>query len=117
MRIAEADVTGVTLVADEFGAASAVGAVVDRFRLPFPVPADLQPLFAERAPVLRRRVGLHEERREHSRWLPRAPALGEDGVLGLVRRREGEDADALPPSSSWAATSLDAGDRQSRRNR
>jgi hypothetical protein len=44
VRIAEADVTGVTLVADEFGAASAVGAVFDRFRLPFPVPADLQPL-------------------------------------------------------------------------
>jgi hypothetical protein len=43
VRIAEAGITGVTVVADEFGAASAVGAVVDRFRLPFPVPDDLQP--------------------------------------------------------------------------
>ncbi|WP_344092901.1 hypothetical protein [Microbacterium deminutum] len=43
VRIAEAGVRGVTVVADEFGAASAVGAAVDRFRLAFPVPPELRP--------------------------------------------------------------------------
>lgn len=38
VRIAEVSTDGVTLVADEFGAASAVGASPERFRLPFPVP-------------------------------------------------------------------------------
>ena len=44
VRIAEASVRGVTVVADEFGAASAVGATLERFRLAFPVPEDLRPL-------------------------------------------------------------------------
>lgn len=42
VRIAEASSRGVTVVGDEFGAASAVGADLDRFRLPFPAPADLR---------------------------------------------------------------------------
>ncbi|MFE7845362.1 hypothetical protein ACFUTX_09255 [Microbacterium sp. NPDC057407] len=42
VRIAEASPRGVTVVADEFGAASAVGADLDRYRLPFPAPAELQ---------------------------------------------------------------------------
>lgn len=42
VRIAEASIRGVTVVADEFGAASAVGAVLDRFRLTFPVPPELR---------------------------------------------------------------------------
>ncbi|WP_127473828.1 hypothetical protein [Microbacterium sulfonylureivorans] len=42
VRIAEASPRGVTVVADEFGAASAVGADLERFRLPFPVPAELR---------------------------------------------------------------------------
>lgn len=41
VRIAEASTSGVTVVADEYGAASAVGASPDRFALPFPVPGDL----------------------------------------------------------------------------
>ncbi len=41
VRIAEASVRGVTVVADEYGAASAVGAAPDRFRLAFPVPPEL----------------------------------------------------------------------------
>ncbi len=43
VRIAEASARGVTVVADEFGAASAVGAVLERFRLPFPVTDELAP--------------------------------------------------------------------------
>ena len=43
VRIAEASVRGVTVVADEYGAASAVGADPDRFRLPFPVAGELVP--------------------------------------------------------------------------
>lgn len=43
VRIAEASQRGVTVVADEFGAASAVGAVLERFRLPFPLTDELLP--------------------------------------------------------------------------
>lgn len=43
VRIAEASPRGVTVVGDEYGAASAVGAVLDRFRLPFPAPQELRP--------------------------------------------------------------------------
>lgn len=43
VRIAEASPRGVTVVADEYGAASAVGADPERFRLPFPVGDDLTP--------------------------------------------------------------------------
>ena len=43
VRIAEASARGVTVVADEFGAASAVGADLERFRLPVPAPDALQP--------------------------------------------------------------------------
>ena len=43
VRIAEASVLGVTVVADEFGAASAVGATPERFRVAFPVHGDLRP--------------------------------------------------------------------------
>jgi hypothetical protein len=43
VRIAEASVRGVTVVADEYGAASAVGADPERFRLPFPVGDALTP--------------------------------------------------------------------------
>jgi hypothetical protein len=43
VRISEASPRGVTVVGDEFGMASAVGAVLDRYRLPFPAPAELQP--------------------------------------------------------------------------
>ncbi len=43
VRISEASPRGVTVVGDEFGAASAVGAQLDRFRLPFPAPAELRP--------------------------------------------------------------------------
>jgi hypothetical protein len=43
VRIAEASPRGVTVVADEFGAASAVGGALERFRLPFPAPAELRP--------------------------------------------------------------------------
>jgi hypothetical protein len=42
VRITEASVRGVTVVADEFGAASAVGGVQDRFRLEFPAPPELR---------------------------------------------------------------------------
>lgn len=41
VRIGEVGPSGVTVVADEYGAASAVGASPERFELPFPVPADL----------------------------------------------------------------------------
>ena len=44
VRISEASVRGVTAVSDEFGAASAVGATLERFRLAFPVSEDLRPL-------------------------------------------------------------------------
>ncbi|WP_374311520.1 hypothetical protein [Microbacterium sp.] len=43
VRISEASPRGVTVVGDEFGAASAVGADLDRFRLPFPAPEELRP--------------------------------------------------------------------------
>lgn len=43
VRIAEASPRGVTVVADEYGAASAVGADPERFRLAFPVPDELTP--------------------------------------------------------------------------
>lgn len=43
VRIAEASPRGVTVVADEFGAASAVGGDLERFRLPFPVADELTP--------------------------------------------------------------------------
>lgn len=43
VRIAEASPRGVTVVADEFGAASAVGGVLERFRLAFPAPPELRP--------------------------------------------------------------------------
>ncbi|WP_127818027.1 hypothetical protein [Microbacterium sp. CPCC 204701] len=43
VRIAEASPRGVTVVADEYGAASAVGADSERFRLPFPVGDALTP--------------------------------------------------------------------------
>lgn len=43
VRIAEASPDGITVVSDEFGSASAVGADSDRFRLPFPVPEELRP--------------------------------------------------------------------------
>ncbi|MGO4783860.1 hypothetical protein [Cryobacterium sp. W22_MBD10_FK3] len=43
VRISEASPDGVTVVADEYGAASAVGANSDSFRLPFPAPETLRP--------------------------------------------------------------------------
>jgi hypothetical protein len=43
VRIAEASPRGVTVLADEYGAASAVGADPERFRLAFPVPDELTP--------------------------------------------------------------------------
>lgn len=43
VRISEAGPRGVTVVSDEFGAASAVGAGSESFRLPFPVPEELRP--------------------------------------------------------------------------
>lgn len=42
VRISEASPDGVTVVADELGSASVVGAGSDRYRLPFPAPADLR---------------------------------------------------------------------------
>jgi hypothetical protein len=42
VRITEASVHGVTVVADEFGGASAVGGASERFRLPFPAPDELR---------------------------------------------------------------------------
>jgi hypothetical protein len=42
VRIIEASADGVTVVADEYGAASAVAAHSDRYRLPFPAPDTLQ---------------------------------------------------------------------------
>lgn len=46
VRIGEVSTTGVTVIADDYGAASAVGANPERFALPFPVPADLLRPFA-----------------------------------------------------------------------
>jgi hypothetical protein len=43
VRIAEASVRGVTVVSDEYGMASAVGAPLDRYRLEFPAPPELRP--------------------------------------------------------------------------
>lgn len=39
VRIAEVSVAGITVVNDDFGAASAVGVVTERFEFPFPLPA------------------------------------------------------------------------------
>lgn len=39
VRVGEVSTAGVTVVADDWGAANAVGAHPERFRLPFPVPA------------------------------------------------------------------------------
>jgi hypothetical protein len=44
VRISEASARGITVVADEFGAASAVGATLEQFRLAFPAPDDLRTL-------------------------------------------------------------------------
>ena len=41
VRISEASADGVTVVADEYGSASAVGGQSDRYRLPFPAPDEL----------------------------------------------------------------------------
>ncbi|GAA2982352.1 hypothetical protein JOD63_002516 [Microbacterium terrae] len=41
VRIAEANPRGVTVVSDDFGAASVVGAPLDTYRLPFPVGDEL----------------------------------------------------------------------------
>jgi len=46
VRIGEVGTTGVTVIADEYGAAQAVGGTQERFDLPFPVPADLLRPFA-----------------------------------------------------------------------
>ncbi len=42
MRITEASVHGVTVVADEFGSAGVVGTDSERFELPFPTPEELR---------------------------------------------------------------------------
>jgi hypothetical protein len=42
VRIAEASPRGITVVADEFGAASAVGGTPERFRLEFPLSDELR---------------------------------------------------------------------------
>jgi hypothetical protein len=42
VRITEASVHGVTVVADEFGSASVVGGGGERFALPFPAPETLR---------------------------------------------------------------------------
>jgi hypothetical protein len=44
VRIAEASVHGIVVVADEFGAASAIGGTPERFTLPFPVGDRLRPV-------------------------------------------------------------------------
>ena len=41
VRIGEASPAGITVVADDWGSASAVGSHPERFRLPFPVPAEM----------------------------------------------------------------------------
>ncbi|WP_432563215.1 hypothetical protein [Kineococcus sp. SYSU DK003] len=43
VRISEVSAEGVTVVTDDFGSASVVGAGSERIRLPFPVPAALRP--------------------------------------------------------------------------
>ena len=43
VRISEVSTRGITVLADEYGAASAVGADPERFRLPFPVTDELRP--------------------------------------------------------------------------
>lgn len=40
VRVGEVSTAGVTVVADDWGAASAVGANPERFHLPFPVPPE-----------------------------------------------------------------------------
>lgn len=42
VRIMEASADRVVVVSDDFGSASAVGAVLDRYELPFPPPDDLR---------------------------------------------------------------------------
>lgn len=42
VRISEVDTRRIVVVADEYGSASAVGADVDSFELPFPAPASLR---------------------------------------------------------------------------
>lgn len=42
VRIAEVSPRGITVLADEFGAASAVGGVPERFHLPFPAGEELR---------------------------------------------------------------------------
>lgn len=42
VRIAEASARGIVVLADEYGAASAVGAKPERFELPFPAPDALR---------------------------------------------------------------------------
>ncbi|GAA1848337.1 hypothetical protein GCM10009796_08310 [Microbacterium koreense] len=42
MRIAEVSSDGIVVIADDFGAASAVGAAHERFSLPFPAPESLR---------------------------------------------------------------------------
>ena len=43
VRIAEAHYDRVVVVSDDFGSASAVGAELDRYELPFPAPEELRP--------------------------------------------------------------------------
>jgi len=42
VRISEVRATGISLIADDWGSASAVGARPERFELPFPAPAELR---------------------------------------------------------------------------
>jgi hypothetical protein len=44
VRIGEVSASGIVVVADDFGSASAVGANPEAFALPFPAPADLRSL-------------------------------------------------------------------------
>ena len=44
VRIGELSASGIVVVADDFGSASAVGANAEAFDLPFPAPADLRSL-------------------------------------------------------------------------
>ena len=44
VRISEASVRGITVVADEYGAASAVGGTLEHYRLAFPAPEELRTL-------------------------------------------------------------------------
>ncbi|MBX3094259.1 MAG: hypothetical protein KF680_06975 [Cryobacterium sp.] len=42
VRITEVNTQRIVVIADEFGAASAVGSNADRYELPFPVPGELR---------------------------------------------------------------------------